>query len=74
MKDKFIVVDCMGVKQVGFDDEMGVSVLDVEQIVDMMNGFNNTCDRLEDELSSVKEDREYLLNKVVARIIKDWDE
>ena len=95
MKDKFIVVDCMGIKQVGFDGVMGVSVLDVEQIVDMMNGFNNTCDRLgkrvvgqlkalelcgkrieelKDELSSVKEDREYLLNKVVDRIIKDWDE
>tara|TARA_R110001592_G_C13193003_1_gene753585 strand:+ start:42575 stop:42859 length:285 start_codon:yes stop_codon:yes gene_type:complete len=47
MKDKFIVVDCMGIKQVGFDGAMGVSVLDVEQIVQMMNGFNNTCERLE---------------------------
>ena len=47
MKDKFIVVDCMGIKQVGFDGAMGVSTLDVEQIVEMMNGFNNTCERLE---------------------------
>jgi hypothetical protein len=73
MKDKFIVVDCMGIKQVGFDGAMGVSTLDVEQIVEMMNGFNNTCERLEKELDEANTDREYLLNKVVTKIIKDWD-
>ena len=73
MKDKFIVVDCMGVKQVGFDVYMGVSVLDVEQIVDMLNGFNNTCERLEKELSTVTKSKEYLLDKVTDDIIKRWD-
>ena len=53
MKDKFIVVDCMGIKQVGFDGNMGVSVIDVDDVVKMMNGFNNTCERLEKELEEV---------------------
>jgi hypothetical protein len=73
MKDKFIVVDCMGIKQVGFDGAMGVSILDTEQIVQMMNGFNNTCERLGKEVQEADTDREYLLNKVVHNIITDWD-
>jgi archaellum component FlaC len=64
MKDKFIVVDCMGIKQVGFDGAMGVSVLDVEQIVQMMNGFNNTCERLENNIEALSKDKIKLLEHV----------
>lgn len=64
MKDKFIVVDCMGTKQVGFDGAMGVSVLDVEQIVEMMNGFNNTCERLENKLDIMTLRKDNLLHTI----------
>jgi hypothetical protein len=47
MNNKFIVTECRGIKQVGFNGAMGVSVLDVEEIVHMLNGFNNTCIKLE---------------------------
>jgi len=51
MHDKFIVTECMGVKQVGFNGAMGVSVLDVEEIVHMLNGFSNTCIKLEERIA-----------------------
>jgi len=53
MHNKFIVTECMGIKQVGFNGAMGVSVLDVEEIVHMLNGFNNTCIKLEGSVDAL---------------------
>ncbi|AHK11291.1 hypothetical protein S14_182 [Shewanella sp. phage 1/4] len=53
MTDKFAVTEVDGVKQVGFNGAMGISVLTVEEIVHMMNGFNNTCIRLEERVGEL---------------------
>lgn len=47
MKDKFIITPEGGV---GFNGAMGVANLAVEEVVKMLNEFNNTCQRLEDML------------------------
>lgn len=52
MTTKFIVTECMGVKQVGFNGAMGVKVLDTEEIVAMLNSLNNTCIKLEERVAS----------------------
>jgi hypothetical protein len=51
MTDKFIVTGGMGIKQVGFNGAMGVKVLSVDQIVDILNGFNNNSIKLEERIA-----------------------
>ena len=48
MKDKFILTP---EGDVGFDGAMGVASLTNEEVVKMLNGFNEHCQKLEDEIN-----------------------
>jgi len=47
MKDKFIVVDCMGIKQVGFENEDGTTTFSPDALVSMLNAMNTLNKKLE---------------------------
>jgi hypothetical protein len=47
MKDKFIVVDCMGIKQVGFKNEDGTTTFSPDALVSMLNAMNALNKELE---------------------------
>lgn len=47
MKDKFIVVDCMGIKQVGYSTETSLNTFGVDALVSMLNAMNALNKELE---------------------------
>lgn len=47
MKDKFIVVDCMGIKQVGYSTEANLNTFGVDALVSMLNAMNALNKELE---------------------------
>jgi len=51
MKDKFIIVDCMGIKQVGFENEDGTTTFSPDALVSMLSAMNALNKELEQRVA-----------------------